>query len=333
MNNNIIKKIELNEECFALKVKDPVYHIMYRGASSNIAPYVAYFGEGKKRIKETVVPMFFAPQYFHNFLELFPKIIKLKEECKEFKILFITEYDIDEKTGLPEILIEGTAMNISSDKCLYLKRFYDFLGIDILFISFNDFQSASFDYSYVFYEKTGDRSDYGVWKLWPDELKIKCDNKLDCYSQDLFLEGHSAQFYFANIEIMQNFFPEYQTNSEQKIYISRKNFWARRLKEEEKIEKYMVENGYAIVYLEDYPVEDQIKIIRQSAEIVCLSGSSLVNCMLANPGTKVIELSFDNPPIVYLYAEAFKKYGIDHKFIHVKQDVLSIIKSLEEIAS
>jgi hypothetical protein len=332
MNEHIVKQIDLTEDAFAYKVKDPVYHLMFRGASFNVAPYVAYFGEGKNRINETVAPFYFAPQYFHNFLEIFPKIIKLKQQGEDFKILLITNYYIDKETGLPEILIEGSPVNISSDNCIYLKEFYKKMGIDLMFISFDDFQATSFDYSYVFYEKSIDKSDFSFWKLWANELKIYCQEyKFNCFSQDLFLEGHGMRHYLGNIEIMKSFFPKQETNQNKHIYISRKNFYARKIDNEVEIEKYMIENGYEVVYLENHSVEDQVKIVRESSKIVCLSGSSLVNCMLANPGTKVIELSLDNPPIVELYSVAFKKYNIKHTFIHVEPNVTSIINSLKSI--
>ena len=128
---------------------------------------------------------------------------------------------------------------------------------------------------------------------------------------------------------MKSFFPEKKSNVDKKIYISRKNFFMRKIKEEFKLEEYMAQKGYEIVYLENYSVEDQIEIIKESSEIVCLSGSSLVNCMLANPGTKIIEMSLDDPPIVYLYSQMFKRYKIEHTFIHIEPNVESIIKSLK----
>jgi len=329
MNEHVVKKIDLTQNTFAYKVKDPVYDLWLRGPEFNAAPFIPYFGKGNNRINETVIPLFFAPQYFHNFLEVFPKLIRLKQEGENFKVLLITNYVIDKDKGLPEMLIEGSPINISSDKCNYLKKFYSNLGIEIMFISFDDFKMTSFDYSYVFYEKSSDKNSYGFWKMWDKNLQIKCENLFNCWSQDLFLEGHPTQFYIDNIEIMKSFFPEKKSNLDKKIYVSRKNFYMRKIKEEFKLEEYMAQKGYEIVYLENYSVEDQIEIIRESSEIVCLSGSSLVNCMLANPGTKVIEMSFDDPPVVYLYSEMFKRYKIEHTFIHVEPNVESIIDSLK----
>lgn len=94
-------------------------------------------------------------------------------------------------------------------------------------------------------------------------------------------------------------------NGNRKIYCSRRNFKKAVDKEigEDRIEEIFKNNGYEIVHMEDYSLLDQIKLLNDSKEIVCVSGTLVHNAMfIRNDKCKftVLNKSYKLNPNIYL---------------------------------
>lgn len=72
-----------------------------------------------------------------------------------------------------------------------------------------------------------------------------------------------------------------------KIFISRKNSQAVRLKNEEQIRELFKENGYEIIYTEEMSFQQQIECFGQSKIIVASSGAALTNILFCQPGAVI----------------------------------------------
>jgi hypothetical protein len=87
-----------------------------------------------------------------------------------------------------------------------------------------------------------------------------------------FAEGFSAENY----------------EKRQKIYVSRRKS-RRSLPAEEEIEKYLINQGFQVIYAEDYPIGDQIKIFKNASVIVGVHGAGLTNSVWST-NCKLIEI-------------------------------------------
>ena len=83
------------------------------------------------------------------------------------------------------------------------------------------------------------------------------------------------------------------SDNNKKTYISRRNY-IRCHPNEVEIEKYFVSKGYEPVFMEDLNPLEQIKVIRESSDVVCFLGSSIVNLCYGNPETNVTFLTLDS---------------------------------------
>lgn len=66
-----------------------------------------------------------------------------------------------------------------------------------------------------------------------------------------------------------------------KVYLSRDKFSLAKDKEinEKELEKVFLDNGYKIIYMEDYSIEEQINILNQASKIVSSSSTLAHNCI------------------------------------------------------
>ena len=81
---------------------------------------------------------------------------------------------------------------------------------------------------------------------------------------------------------------------DRKLYISRKKSQKRKISNEIEVEKFLEELEFECVYLEDYSLENQIKILSQSKIVISPHGAGLTNIMFMKEGSTVIELKAKN---------------------------------------
>jgi hypothetical protein len=96
--------------------------------------------------------------------------------------------------------------------------------------------------------------------------------------------GGLRQLYTSYYGKMQN------VSSSDKIYISRGKARARRVINEKDVVAVLKEHGFCVVHFEDYPFEQQVKIILHARYVVSNHGAGLTNMLFLPPGSSVFEL-------------------------------------------
>ena len=79
-------------------------------------------------------------------------------------------------------------------------------------------------------------------------------------------------------------------SSSDKVYISRGKARARRVINEKEVVAVLNEHGFCVVHFEDYPFEQQVKIILNARYVVANHGAGLTNMLFLPPGSSVFEL-------------------------------------------
>ncbi len=77
-------------------------------------------------------------------------------------------------------------------------------------------------------------------------------------------------------------------NSKNKIYISRKNFFDRSLKNEKKVEKLFLSKGYKIIQPEKLSFEEQVRAFNEASIIVGPGGAAFTNLLFCSEGATVV---------------------------------------------
>ena len=79
-----------------------------------------------------------------------------------------------------------------------------------------------------------------------------------------------------------------------KIYISRKKATRRKISNEDELVALLDRYEFESVFLEDYEIQDQIKLLQETKIVVSCHGAGLTNILFMQPDTKVIELKANN---------------------------------------
>lgn len=86
-------------------------------------------------------------------------------------------------------------------------------------------------------------------------------------------------------EEVTNIFPDIDINGQK---FAHQRF---RIDDEEILEKFFIEHGFEIVYAEDFQsMEEQINYMNKVKTLVCITGSSFVNCLFMKNGGNLIEI-------------------------------------------
>jgi tetratricopeptide (TPR) repeat protein len=110
--------------------------------------------------------------------------------------------------------------------------------------------------------------------------------------------------------------PEYvkNTNSQQRIYITRKLAKSRRILNEDEILNLLKSHGFTVVVLESMSVLEQAALFSQAEIIISPHGSGLTNLVFCQPGTKVIELFAPNY-VYHCYWWISNLIGLDYYYL------------------
>jgi beta-phosphoglucomutase-like phosphatase (HAD superfamily)/capsular polysaccharide biosynthesis protein/dTDP-glucose pyrophosphorylase len=248
----------------------------------------------------------YTAKYFHMMLEILPRLFAIKEIDPNFKLILVGNQDKDENgifIGLQKekyYAINGVLDHDAS----HLRYWLDKLEIDFECINLKDLISKefNFDSAYIFYEKR--RFNYieeqdsfnKIWFMGHELIydDVKHDPHHMYYRTHQGLDITLMQYLKKHVlKLLKTEYPNIE-NKKRKIYISRKNF-SRYYENEKEIESYYNSLGYETVYFEDLNPLDQIKICKESSDIACYLGSSIVNAYFADPGTNLHVLSLDDP--------------------------------------
>lgn len=298
--DNVEEKLIINDRKLILKIKSPVFDT-YRFSGISFQPIITGYEDRGSYDEDSVVVVPVILQYFHNYFEAFSKIIYLQNFDKKFKVVFIHNYD-EKQDGVFKSLIRGAKG--AAENTGHWKEFLDYRGIEHLSLTPEEFKQFSAKYVYVFFN---------------DEVHGQGERYFDIdgkkYVNSHFLLQPKPDMLVEDMEYMRNVYPKHDAIEGKKIYISRKKTTDRKWKDEDLLEKLMIENGYENVFMEDVPFLDQVKMIQEASNIVCLYGSALVNCSLCGSGTRILSINTTGGYRVPVYQEIFDKFNIDHHLI------------------
>jgi hypothetical protein len=286
----------------------------------HLFPTVTRFNLSKSNlIEENVFIYQFTPRYYHNLVELFPKLIKLKKIDPNFVFLLVCWSPPDQ---MGHSLDEEP--RYSKDQYYnYLIEFLDLLEINYRFIHKEDFNETSFKTSYVFYENFNAECD-GFEQHWDKSLSIKGYSHCHMYyTTNPFYIIESLKYIWDYFNSSDHNLNLQQDNScyPEKIFISRKNFYSRKNRntinktnkfKEEAVEKVFEENGYHVVSMEDFTFLEQLKLSHNAKIIACFVGSSTLNAFYSNKDIKIFYLNplneeYNNEP----HLKQYYKFTLD----------------------
>lgn len=331
VNINTLKVIDIfpvNEASFCLRAPN----VKFKAMSGRMKDGQMYCNIYPEEYKDELEPNFqkdvfvipYIEKYYHNFLELFPKILFLKSVNPFFKLIIVSNQstDINPKTRTFyswEKDFTDLDHNLSN-----IKQFLDMSEISYICTSIDSdlFKGMVAQSAYIFFDfkkYIGDKRP----NFYP--INYNLPNSYPFHPTT----AQTSQSLLPYLDIMKGIHHEELTGN-RKIYVSRKNFPERKLDNEERLEDFLKEKGYEIIYFENMSIIDQIKTVKESKQIIILNGSSAVNCMLANPGTKVWVFN-NGADIVGIYEDACLKYNIEYNFIEMPNNdadwVIDYIKS------
>lgn len=117
-----------------------------------------------------------------------------------------------------------------------------------------------------------------------------------------------------------------------KVYINRKN--GRRLSNEEEVQEFVKNQGFKIINLEDYSLDDQVALFGQASIIMGFHGAGLCNLVFSTPHQKVIEI-VDADCVYPCYKDGIVIPGKKatrthfHMIAHMKNLQYSVLESKE----
>jgi hypothetical protein len=84
--------------------------------------------------------------------------------------------------------------------------------------------------------------------------------------------------------------PTREATASERLYVSRARAPKRKVTNEEEIVRVLGEFGFRVVYFEDYPFEQQVRLVAGAKYLVSNHGAGLTNILFMPPGGRVFEL-------------------------------------------
>lgn len=288
---------------------------------TSIEKYYEYYNHISDESSMKIENVFIYPftvRYHHNLMELFPKLIKLKNIDPNFTFLLASwahEEDIKESSKHRDKNSKDLYFN-------YLIEFLNVLNIKYKFIYKENFNEIIFKNSYIFYEKqiSVNQNLINNSDSPHNFLEKKWDEKLSIYGY-----SHSQLFYNfhpSNSQYRLKYINDYinnnlnlkQDNYPKKIFISRKNFSVRKNiniinidnTKEKNVEKVFEKNGYHVINMEDFNFLEQLRFSYNALVIACFVGSSILNAFFSHKDVKIFYLNpineeYNNEPHLKRY--------------------------------
>jgi hypothetical protein len=151
--------------------------------------------------------------------------------------------------------------------------------------------------------------------------------------KDLFSPIKTKKFFISRQRYNENYKKEIEYYSSREFLSDEEKgrlIWAkaRSTPQEVEIQAFFEQNGYTVVYAEDYTLFEQIKMFSSAKEIASISGTGLFNAFWCDKNTKVFEI-LSSVGYKYHYKEFAKYSGADHEYIDIQN--LSLEESLNKI--
>lgn len=240
--------------------------------------------------------------------------------------------------------------------------FCKYFGINLICIPEHEFHNTSFDYAYFIY---GEKNQYvddefvfineemfnrgTVQAVDPPRvlvpIKIRKEYGIICPEiiQKEYIDYHMLLPHktrkddsFNSFKLLRDSYPKFSIIPGKKIYVSRKNFPDRNVYEEKYVEEYFKKLNYEIVYFENLNIFDQSRICQESEKIVCLYGTSLLNCGFCSDKTIVISIKYNMPKNDYTINSAYNSIFRGNSIEHIEldyngNDLLSFIEDQKDL--
>lgn len=293
-------RILLSKRQVAIKVKSPVFEPRL---SYGVPFQPKLVGYGNHSSEEAVVVFPMIPQYFHNFFELFTRMIQLRDSGEVFKAVLI--HTEDRVNGRFKSLIKAEGAHFNA---CHMREFLEWANIEYICMTPEELMASKFGYTYLFFIHNNGANEASI-----DVRGIR-------YEVSHFLEVPNHHVVLEGVEYLRKYFPTDGPKNRFPIFVSRKKAWDRKYPYEQDLERMMGEFGYSIVLFEDFAWLDQIKLVQNASHLVCEYGSALVNCSLASPKTRVLSINHVEGYYVHPYKYLLHKFGISHVGYNIKGD-------------
>lgn len=304
-------KLLFEDRHLLVKVKNPVFgvHDSYR---VTFQPKLIGYHDTEAKGSVLVFPLI--PQYFHNFFEIFTKVLILKTLKESFKVVLV--HPENKINGVfPSLLREYEEASCNAS---HLKDFLDFVGVEFLCLNPFELVSSRFRHVYLSYlDKSYKNSD----------STQEYENK--SFELFHFLKVPFSETLVKDVRLLRELFPHTCYEKKDRIFISRKKAWDRKYSHQDSLESMMNRLGYRSVLLEDMPLLEQFQTVQSASHIVCEYGSALVNCSLVGEGTKIFSINHTEGYYVDPYHAIFKAYNINHTGLSIldRSDPLKAISA------
>ena len=321
-----VEKLVENNRGFYLKVSNPLISLVPdRSNVKSPVPVPVVLNNdaiGDIHYNEDILIIQEPSAFFHTVVEQFPKILELKKNNENFKVLLIQSVKIIHQNFLSKIPYQVTS-------------FFKENNIEYIILQSDESNSdktISAKSVYLFYI-----CEYGIDQPWGGS--IICPAKL--YKSYLSFENCIYDIPWVYNHKLANAFRfdslrEYYKDIIQKPKPGKKIFLARNYKiydrgwqDYEVLYDYLYNKGFEIIYLENHSINNQIKICSSAEYIISMVGSGLVIPMLATNNTKIISV----------HTSTREEYGIYHwqsgrndgiiKSIYLDEDSNDIINYFE----
>jgi hypothetical protein len=254
-----------------------------------------------------IVPLI--PQYFHNFYEIFPKLILLKSLKENFSVIIVRPEQKEDEVFYSLIRNkEGAQCN-----AVHMIDFLKYAKINFICLTPDELMLKKIKHTYLFYD-TGKYKD--------TDPKLNFNNKE--YTVAYFLKVPYPEIIIENSHIVKSIFPSYDLKENKKIFISRKKGHHRPYKFENELEDAMIKLGYRSILMEDLSLPEQIRIMQESERIIVPYGSGLVNGIFSN-NSKILSINYTKDYYVDTYDYTFKEHNITYDNVNIFEDNIEAI--------
>jgi capsular polysaccharide biosynthesis protein len=103
------------------------------------------------------------------------------------------------------------------------------------------------------------------------------------------------------------------------LYISRDKAKRRKVSNELELSSFLTSKGFEKVFLEDYTLDEQIELMKQSKLVISCHGAGLTNIMFMQKSQIVIELKSKNNNY-WCYFSLARVFGLDYNYILCEGD-------------
>ena len=261
-----------------LKVVDPNIGLQTSYGVS-FQPIITGFSKKDNYSHDSVVVIPLIPQYFHNFFEIFTKLIRLKNLKEDFTVIIL--FDKNEFTGTDFTFLTRGISNTPQVNAAHMKEFLDYAEIPYECVLDKDIDSLKPKSTYLFFDD-GDYMDI--------DPSYKHMEKL--YKLAHFLKVPATHVIAEQLESLRDFFPKHNIINNKRTWASRKVTWDRKCPYEDDLEQIVKDLNYDLVYFEFMTLLEQIQLIQNSKIFGCLYGSGLVNTCFMNEGSKLLTVRY-----------------------------------------